>query len=310
MKTIPIFVLPFMVAAIISFVFTGCIIEDENFAPTASFTVTPDSGNLQTVFVFDASGSADVEDGSADLFIRWDFNGDGSWDTDWITDKKYNIQYLDVSTYTTKLEVKDSHGLTAQSTQSITVSSGGGGIGTVTDPRDGYSYATKLIGDKTWMAENLRYESRGSWCYDNLQANCAVFGRLYDWEGAMSACPSGWHLASDDDWGDLELFLGMTMEEAIKHDWRGTDEGYKMKSVGGWFDNGNGSNSSGINAMPGGMYQLGSFMNIETNAYFWTSKEPVYPNYAFSRMLRHSESRVNRDTDEKGNGYSVRCVKD
>ncbi len=297
------------IAGIFGLFFSGCIIEEENFAPTASFTILPTSGNLQTVFVFDASASADVEDATADLFIRWDFNGDGSWDTDWITDKRYNIQYLDVSTYTTKLEVKDSKGLTAQATQSVIVSSGGG-TGTITDPRDGYSYATMVIGGKTWMAENLRYESRGSWCYDNSQANCAIYGRLYDWEGAISACPSGWHLATDDDWKDLEMYLGMSQNIADTIDWRGTDEGYKMKSISRWLDNGNGSNSSGINAMPGGMYQLGGFGSIEKYAYFWTSSEPFYPNYAFSRSLWYSESRVYRDTDEKGNGYSVRCVKD
>ena len=79
--------------ATISLVFPGCVVEEENFAPTASFTVSPSSGNTETVFVFDASNSADPEDPADNLLIRWDFNDDSNWDTDWITDKLYNIQY-------------------------------------------------------------------------------------------------------------------------------------------------------------------------------------------------------------------------
>jgi len=39
------------------------------------------------------------------------------------------------------------------------------------------------------MAENLNYDTTGSKCND-----CATYGRLYDWETAMKACPSGWHI--------------------------------------------------------------------------------------------------------------------
>lgn len=51
----------------------GCKIENDNFPPTASFTVSPYSGATETIFVFDASESADLEDQANQLLISWDF---------------------------------------------------------------------------------------------------------------------------------------------------------------------------------------------------------------------------------------------
>lgn len=288
--------------------FQGCIVEEENFSPTASFTVSPNSGNLQTVFVFDASGSADVEDATEDLLIHWDFNGDGVWDTDWITDKKYNIQYLDISTYITKLEVKDTQGATAQASQSVDVS-GGGGTGTATDPRDGNTYATEVIGSQTWFIENLKYESRGSWCYDDDPANCAIYGRLYDWASAIDACPDGWHLPNDEEWKQIEMQLGMSRTEADATGFRGTDEALKMKSVSGWHNNYNGNNSSGFNVLPAGYYFDGAFYELTEVAQYWSATKDGNTG-AFSRSIMWNDHRIVRNVSSVNAGISVRCVKD
>jgi hypothetical protein len=49
---------------------------------------------LGTVFSFDASSVSDVEDDTALLQVRWDFENDGVWDTDWSQEKNGNTSIL------------------------------------------------------------------------------------------------------------------------------------------------------------------------------------------------------------------------
>ena len=90
-------------------------------APTAVFTVTPNEGSIGTDFNFDASGVSDEDTPTADLLVRWDFDGNSSWDTDWSTTKTATHQYSSEGEYTAKMEVKDTDGLSDYSTKSITV---------------------------------------------------------------------------------------------------------------------------------------------------------------------------------------------
>ena len=297
--------------AIISLMFQGCEIEDDNFPPTASFTVSPYSGTTETVFVFDATTSTDIEDPIDDLQIRWDFNGDGVWDTDWIFEKYYNIQFIDESNYIAKLEVKDSKGATGQTTESIAVSNGGGGGDTFTDPRDQQIYATVLIGNQTWFSENLNYTATGSWCYEDDPAYCETYGRLYNWEMALNVCPTGWHLPGDDEWKQLEMYLGMSQSDADDIDWRGTDEGKKMKAISAWFEDGNGSNISGFSGLPGGSRNAFDHYQGKTAEGVWWSATALNAEAAIGRMLSYEEDEVYRfDSFFKTVGVSVRCVKD
>jgi len=97
-------------------------IASTNTAPTASFTVNSTTGTTATTFTFDASGSTDNEDATTELQVRWDWNNDGTYDTDFSTTKTANHQYADVGTYTVKLEVKDGGDLTHTTTKQIIVS--------------------------------------------------------------------------------------------------------------------------------------------------------------------------------------------
>ena len=73
-----------------------------------------------------------------------------------------------------------------------------------TDPRDGQEYSIVEIGNLSWFASNLNYKIEGSYCFENDDKNCDIYGRLYKWEVALNACPQGWHLSTDFEWQELE----------------------------------------------------------------------------------------------------------
>ena len=177
----------------------------------------------------------------------------------------------------------------------------------------GQSYNTVMIGDQCWMAENLNYETTNSWWYDNSSANGDIYGRLYTWDAASSACPSGWHLPTDDEWKTMEMYLGMSPSQADATGWRGTDEGGKLKETGTahWNSPNTGAtNSSGFTALPGGNRRSsGSFDNFGYYGAWWSSSE-YSGSYAWYRFLSYNLDQVNRDNWNKTDGFSVRCLKD
>jgi len=172
--------------------------------------------------------------------------------------------------------------------------------GTFTDSRDGKIYITVKIGTQTWMAENLAYEARrGCWAYDNNATNVAKYGYLYDWETAKTVCPTGWHLPTDDEWTTLTTYLG---GEAFS--------GEKMKSTRGWFENGNGTNTSGFSALPGGYRsKYDTFDNVGSYGYWWSSTES-YAATAWNWYICCKYSYVDRFSYNKSLGHSVRCIRD
>jgi uncharacterized protein (TIGR02145 family) len=185
-----------------------------------------------------------------------------------------------------------------------------GNTGYFTDARDGQTYKWVKIGNQVWMAENLNYNTGNSWCYDNVIANCNKYGRLYDWETAIRACPKGWHLPSDDEWKTLEMDFGMSQREADDADWRGTDEGKKLKSTSGWYNKSKGSDKVGFSALPGGYRSSnGDFRDWGDGGYWW-SATAGNSGIAWLRVLSYNIDRVFRTIDSKGSGFSVRCVRD
>ena len=60
--------------------FSGCE-KLFNSPPVAEIQCAPDYGDLETVFIFDASGSYDEETEGWRLKVRWDADDNGSWDS-------------------------------------------------------------------------------------------------------------------------------------------------------------------------------------------------------------------------------------
>jgi uncharacterized protein (TIGR02145 family) len=138
--------------------------------------------------------------------------------------------------------------------------------GSFKDSRNGKTYKTVKIGTQTWFAENLDYSDKSyadsdSKCYGNKPENCKKYGRIYNWETAMEACPNGWHLPTREEWDALADFAG-----------GGEIADKKLKSKSGWINNGNGTDNYGFSALPGGRGSPGGdFAFIETGSRWWSA---------------------------------------
>lgn len=189
----------------------------------------------------------------------------------------------------------------------------------MTDARDNQTYQTVTLGEQTWLARDLNYETGNSWCYDDDPANCETYGRLYDWDTAVTACPAGWHLGSDEEWATLVNYLDPRSEP---------NDGFKISKIAGgmlkatgtiedgtglWsWPNTGATNASGFSALPSGnRNDKGTFRMLGAHIIIWTSTE-YDDTYAWTIMLDMTQNAVLRDYMgvTKHYGISVRCVKD
>jgi uncharacterized protein (TIGR02145 family) len=203
------------------------------------------------------------------------------------------------------------------------------------------------------MAENLSYNAPGSRCYGEgsivwegdyldprektlseaeIQANCVKYGRLYDWATAMALpsncnysndcqiqtkhrgiCPSGWHIPSEADWEEELFHFGSIWDKEGKH----------LKATNGWDDyneqNGNGEDTYGFAALPGGIYYNPARFCHAGEKGFWWSTSPWGPSrtpggqdlYYVDTFDLHSESEVGGwHVTQRSYMISVRCLKD
>lgn len=194
--------------------------------------------------------------------------------------------------------------------------------GTPTVLYEGKTYNTVKLGTQCWLKENLNVGIRingvqnqnapngtaEKYCYDDLESNCDIYGGLYQWDelmqgsttpGVQGICPPGWHLPTDAEWTILTDFLG---GESVA--------GGKMKSTSGWYNNGNGTNSSGFAALPGGYRgDFGYYGDLYGSADFWSSSQSD-STIAWNRYLYFDNENVGRGNYDKGDGLSARCIKD
>jgi len=253
------------------------------------------------------------------------------------------------TTYYIKAYAINSHGEALGSEVSFNTNSGSGGeTGTFTDSRDGHEYNWVKICNQVWMAENLTYlpsvspSSAGSYTdpyyyvygYQGSSvseakatSNYATYGVLYNWpatmagasssstqpSGVQGVCPDGWHLPSDAEWNELEMYQGINQADADNEGWRGTDEGGKIKETGTthWNSPNTGAtNESGFTALPGGTrYYYGTSVYIRRYGGWWSSTESK-TSYAWARGMYYDYSTVSRYYYGKTYGFSVRCVRD
>lgn len=199
---------------------------------------------------------------------------------------------------------------------------------------DGNEYRTVIVGEQEWMAENLKvtHYSDGSpinqrlgqnWLVDTLGAfafydddsnNKEYFGLLYNWYSVndpRQLAPEGWRVPFDDDWKTLEKYLGMDEAATNEFGYRGSGEGMDLKADSGWVNSGNGTNSTGFNAIPGGYISSGGggFNGIGNWATFHSASQTT-DMLVIGRILMSDSSSIYRASFERAVGISIRCIKE
>ena len=155
----------------------------------------------------------------------------------------------------------------------------------------------------------------GAWCwYNNDSISYSKYGKLYNWYAVndpRGLAPQGWHIPSNSDWNKMVKCLDPSADTACFGCYQSTTVGGPMKSSNGWPNTGNGSNSSGFSALPGGSRRAnGNFDFLAGyNAFWWCSNEET-SSTAWIRYLTSSTNTIFNDHLNKAIGNSVRVVRD
>lgn len=199
---------------------------------------------------------------------------------------------------------------------------------------DNNEYETVLIGNQCWTKTNLRVKPAGTtdgtassaasktdpYYYVNPSMDATTYGYLYNWAAAKMACPSGWHLPSDEEWTVFENYLKTQSECKCNN-----NENFIAKAIAstnGWMvptgdlvnacvvgKDADANNVTGFSAVPAGIRIGSRFDSFGENTYFWSSKQDG-SDYAYSRNLFSRNPGVYSGSFEKSNGFSVRCLRD
>lgn len=171
-------------------------------------------------------------------------------------------------------------------------------VSNFTDERDGTVYKTVKIGNQVWFAENLNYilDNDESKCYAESTSNCLLYGQLYRADDALSACPNGWHLPSEDEWQELFDYLG------------GTNLATDLLEVGASFQN----TEIQFNLLPAGRFwsnQVG-YEFLGDTGFYWTASAGV-SQFATTKFIQFTPGvSLTTDQESAGRGMSCRCVED
>ncbi|MDX9846633.1 MAG: FISUMP domain-containing protein [Tenuifilaceae bacterium] len=191
-----------------------------------------------------------------------------------------------------------------------------------TDTRDGSIYPIGKIGNQWWLLENLNYHTSGtSGLPDSL-----LVGKYYTWEDAKLSCPQGWHLPSDEEWIELERYIGV--QENVLHvtsQKRGLNEAMKLLTptsftlYNGLLDN------SIVNELGYSLKACGYMpenrqkempQGFGMDGYYWSSSEfsatdAIYHGTAYKAYTGHVDSVFSvRLYMNKQNKMNIRCVKE
>jgi uncharacterized protein (TIGR02145 family) len=232
-----------------------------------------------------------------------------------------------------------SSGTTAHTCGTANVVNAGLTYNSVID-QEGNIYKTIVIGNREWMAENLKTTTyrngdpivsglsatqwagttSGAWAHYNGDASLdCPYGKLYNFYACSDArqlCPTGWHVPTDGEWSVLINQFDPSAQGGIN--WSNFAGG-PLKSTGtiqagtGLWNGPNtgATNASGFSALPGGFITImGASNNSAINGYYWTSNE-VNSTTGYGRSFYHDPGSVIQTANfGKRSGMSIRCIRD
>ena len=191
---------------------------------------------------------------------------------------------------------------------------------------DGQDYYYCQIGGLEWFRNNVATTNGGA-PYSNAEIMTNVFGRFYNYEDALNACPEGWRLPTEEDWLALGAAMGTTAEKYGTI--RGVAAGLMADSQFNgitmwdyWPEVGTLTNSSKFSAVPAGYMNLGqevdgAYPEADSNgvyeyATFWTADSVDGDDtMAYYRYIVDNQPDLFITKGDKKNfGASVRCVRD
>lgn len=201
--------------------------------------------------------------------------------------------------------------------------------GMLCDKRDGQMYRTVTIGSQEWMAQNLNYNAENSWCYENQNESCKIYGRLYSWTSAMGldesfattsaaaqlsrehqgVCPDGFHMPTSADMKSLVAY--MKKHNKFEKERSGT----LLKMKFSWMNSEEwpeGTDRFGFGAMASGFRNSkGVFRELGKDADFWVAEESkASASHApYWNLYYDNDEFLGDYSKSKLYAYSVRCLK-
>ncbi len=177
-----------------------------------------------------------------------------------------------------------------------------------------------------------------AWCYyNNDEKNGEKYGKLYNWfavSDPRGLAPIGWKIPEFEDLNILDTYLWGDVGIKMKSNsgWNSWNVEERCKTCINWDDeqrkgklcsscnnkrlkiaktnSGNGNNSSGFYALPGGFRNPnGDFEKIGEQINFWSSS-PQFTLYGRYRYLSNIDNELIMNYATKDFGMSIRCLKE
>ncbi|MBN3035569.1 MAG: hypothetical protein JW861_08275, partial [Bacteroidales bacterium] len=299
-----------------------------NNPPVADFTVTPLTGDTATLFAFDASLSSDPEDPPPALRVRWDLDGDGTWDFGWDTCKTATWKYNQAGSFLVMLQVIDTDGLIDTDTATVTVlwsppwSCGdvfqiihtAGDVAPVNKTVDYGTVLTDLTGtNQCWITQNLGADHQAASATDATEESAGWYWQFnrkqgYKHDGVIRTPNTPWNtsITENADWQGANdpctILLGTGWRLPTYQEWYNADLNGGWNTVSQTFASVLKLHAAGyLGPFDGSLYARGS------DGFCWSSSQETMYN-GWSLFFCNTFSLMSHES--KTSGFSVRCLRE